>query len=45
MLHRRGIIDHPDVIAPRACAPMSQIERREFDWVLERIGFGHGSSK
>ncbi len=43
MLHRRGIIDHPDVIAPPASAPMSDVERREFEWVLERIGYGHES--
>lgn len=39
MLHRRGIIDHPDVIAPRAQAPMSDSEREEFEWVLNRIGY------
>ncbi len=41
MLHRRGIIDHPNVIAPPASAPMSEVERREFEWILERIGFDH----
>ncbi|MCH2202817.1 MAG: dihydrodipicolinate synthase family protein [Fuerstiella sp.] len=39
MLHERGIIDHPDVIAPRAKLPMSEIEWREFNWVLDRIGW------
>ena len=39
MLHQRGVIDHPDIIAPRAKEPMSEIEWREFSWVLERIGF------
>lgn len=37
MLHERGIIDHPDIIAPRAKQPMSEIEWREFNWVLDRI--------
>ncbi|MBX3440061.1 MAG: dihydrodipicolinate synthase family protein [Planctomycetaceae bacterium] len=40
MLHRRGIISHPAVLDPPAMAPMSDVERREFDWVLERIGLG-----
>lgn len=40
LLHRRGIIDHPTVLDPPASAPMSDIERRELDWVLNRIGFG-----
>jgi dihydrodipicolinate synthase/N-acetylneuraminate lyase len=39
MLHSRGVIDCADVIAPRACPPMSEIERGELDWVLDRIGF------
>ncbi|MCA9076207.1 MAG: dihydrodipicolinate synthase family protein [Planctomycetaceae bacterium] len=39
MLHRRGIIDHPDVIAPRAQPPMSDVEREQFEWVLNRIGY------
>jgi hypothetical protein len=39
MLHRRGIIDHPAVLAPPAGAPMSDVERREFEWILKRIGF------
>lgn len=39
MLYRRGVIDCPDVIAPRAATPMSDVERREFEWVLERINF------
>jgi 2-keto-3-deoxy-L-arabinonate dehydratase len=41
MLHRRGVIDCPKVIEPAAVAPMSEVERREFEWILERIGFGH----
>jgi len=39
MLHIRGVIDHPDIIAPRAKHPMSKIEWREFNWILDRIGF------
>jgi len=39
MLYERGIIDHPDIILPRAKQPMSEIEWREFNWVLNRIGF------
>jgi dihydrodipicolinate synthase/N-acetylneuraminate lyase len=39
MLHRRGILECPKVIPPSGTAPMSDIERREFEWVLDRIGF------
>jgi len=39
MLHERGIIDCPKVIPPAPGTPMSDIERREFEWVLRRIGF------
>lgn len=39
MLHIRGVIDHPDIIAPRAKQPMSKIEWREFNWILDKIGF------
>ena len=39
MLYERGVIDHPDIIAPRAKQPMSEIEWREFNWILSRIGF------
>jgi len=39
MLHMRDVIDYPDIIAPRAKQPMSKIEWREFNWVLDRIGF------
>jgi 4-hydroxy-tetrahydrodipicolinate synthase len=39
MLHLRGIMDCPKVIPPGVPAGMSDIEKREFDWVLERIGF------
>lgn len=38
MLYERGVIDHPDIIAPRAKKPMSKIEWREFNWILDRIG-------
>jgi 4-hydroxy-tetrahydrodipicolinate synthase len=38
MLYERGIIDHPNIIAPSAKEPMSEIEWREFNWVLDRIG-------
>jgi 4-hydroxy-tetrahydrodipicolinate synthase len=40
MLHLRGVIDCPDPIAPRAAKPMGDVEWREFEWVLDRIGFG-----
>ena len=39
MLHIRGIIDHPDIYKPLARKPMSEIEWREFDRILDRIGF------
>jgi 4-hydroxy-tetrahydrodipicolinate synthase len=39
MLFERGVLKSPAVIAPRAASPMSSVERREFDWVLERIGW------
>ncbi|MEZ6191535.1 MAG: dihydrodipicolinate synthase family protein [Phycisphaerales bacterium] len=38
MLHQRGVIDHPNIIPPRASRPMSEIEEREFQWVLKRTG-------
>lgn len=38
MLYERGVIDHPDIIAPRAKQPMSKIEWQEFNWILDRIG-------
>jgi len=41
LLQRRGIMDHPTVLDPPASAPMSDIERRELDWVLDRISFGN----
>ena len=37
MLHERGVIDCPTILSPRACAPMSEVERRELDWILDRI--------
>lgn len=40
LLHRRGVIDHPAVLDPPAAAPISDVERRELDWVLDRINFG-----
>lgn len=39
MLHDRGVIDCPKVIAPAGAAPISELERREFEWVLDRIGW------
>jgi len=39
MLHRRGVMDCPAVIPPGRSSVMSEIERREFEWVLARIGF------
>ena len=39
MLHGRGVMDCPDVIPPAKKKPMSEVARREFEWVLERIGF------
>ncbi len=39
MLHQRGVIDCPDVLAPPAAAAMSDVERAELDWVLDRIGW------
>jgi dihydrodipicolinate synthase/N-acetylneuraminate lyase len=39
MLHLRGVIDCPAVIEPRQAPPMSEVEWREFEWVLRRIGY------
>ncbi len=39
MLYERGIIDCPDIIHPRQHQPMSEVELKEFQWVLRRIGF------
>lgn len=39
MLHARGVIDFPDIIPPRRNPAMSDAERREFDWILDRIGW------
>ena len=39
MLHERGIIDTPLVIPPGSPATISEVERRELDWVLDRIGW------
>ena len=38
MLYERGVIDHPEIILPRAKEPMSKIEWQEFNWILDRIG-------
>ena len=38
ILYRRGIIDCPKVISPVGAAPMSEIKRKEFDWITERVG-------
>ena len=38
ILYRRGIIDCPKVIPPIGGATMSDIKRKEFDWILERVG-------
>jgi len=40
MLHRRGVLDCPKVIPPSGAPPMTDVERREFEWVLSRIGLG-----
>lgn len=39
MLHARGVMNCPRVLDPPASAPMSEVERREFNWVLDRIGW------
>jgi len=39
MLFERGIIDCPAVLPPAANVPMSEVERRELGWVLDRIGW------
>lgn len=39
LLHLRGVLDCPAVIAPRQAPPISDIEWRELDWVLDRIGY------
>lgn len=39
MLHARGVIDCPRVIAPRSSTAMSDVEQREFNWILDRIGW------
>jgi len=39
MLYERGVMDCPNVLAPPAAAPMSDVERAEFNWVLDRIGW------
>ena len=40
LLHRSGLMDHPTVLEPPAAAPMSEVARQEFEWVLNRIEFG-----
>lgn len=39
MLHLRGVIDCAAVISPRQSRPMSEVEWRELEWVLDRIGY------
>lgn len=39
MLFRRGVIDCPDQISPAGVSSMDASLRKEFDWVLDRIGF------
>lgn len=39
MLLERGVIDCASVIEPDSGLRMSAVERKEFDWVLERIGW------
>ncbi len=39
MLHRRGIVACAKVIPPPRGASMSDSERREFEWILDRIGW------
>jgi len=39
MLYDRGVIDCPDIIAPRAAPAMSEAEREAFDRVLDRISW------
>ncbi|WP_339910959.1 dihydrodipicolinate synthase family protein [Symmachiella dynata] len=39
MLHERGVIDCPDVLAPPAAPAMSAVEQAELDWILDRIGW------
>jgi len=38
MLYIRGVIDCPRLIEPSGRAPMSEIEWREYEWILERVG-------
>lgn len=38
ILSRRGIIAHPHVLDPPAAAPISDVERQELEWILNRIG-------
>ncbi|MBL8848044.1 MAG: dihydrodipicolinate synthase family protein [Planctomycetaceae bacterium] len=40
LLQRRGLMDCPAVLDPPAAPPMSDIERQELHWVLDRIAFG-----
>lgn len=44
MLHSRGVIDDPSVISPMGVAPLGEVERREFLWVLDRIGWDRPST-
>jgi len=39
MLHQRGVLDCPQVLDPPSAAPLQPAERRELQWVLDRIGW------
>ncbi len=39
MLHMRGVLDCPAPVDPPNKPPMSDIEWREFQWILDRIGY------
>jgi len=38
MLYRRGVIDCPQQLLPRDSQPLSPVEEREFQWIMNRIG-------
>ena len=37
MLYLRGVIDNKNIIEPRAKRSMSDVEWKEFNWILDRI--------
>lgn len=39
MLHARGVMDCPRVLAPPAAAPIGPVERAQLEWVLDLIGW------